>query len=431
MSGFDFFPYKNDKLFCEEVPLQAIAETHGTPVYVYSHSFLVEQVKKFDQAFSTKHLICFSMKANSNSAILKTFVNLGCGIDVVTGGELERALRVNCDPAKIVFSGVGKTKSEIQRALQVGILQFNVESEEELSQIEGCAKESGKKAPVALRVNPDVDPKTHAYIATGMKKSKFGISHKKVVSIYQRIVDSPFLQGVGIDCHIGSQLTELNPFVEAACKVADLVGELDKKGISIRNVDLGGGLGIRYKDENPPEVTEYAKALEAVFGNRYCLIFEPGRFLVGNSAGLVTSVIYNKEGETKSFVVVDAASNDLMRPSLYGAYHAVLPVVRNSIRGEAVVDVVGPICETGDFLATGISLQKMKSGELLTLMSAGAYGYSMSSNYNSRPRVPEVLVKGKEHFLIRERESLEDLMRGEKIPDFLHVGEGNYSEQET
>lgn len=416
-----FFNYKNQTLHCEEVDVSKLAKEFGTPLYVYSHGALKNQFQLFDAAFKDhNYLICFSMKANSNGAILKTFVNLGGGIDVVSGGELFRALKAGCPPSRIVFSGVGKSCEEMKQALNAGILQFNVESIAEINTLNEVAKSLGKKAPVALRVNPDVDPKTHAYISTGLKKSKFGISHEKTVALYEQMAEMSHLEIVGIDCHIGSQLTTVEPFVEALEKVLSLTCVLTKKGIKLKHLDLGGGLGITYHDEKPPHPSDYAKALLGELKNfDLKLIFEPGRFLVGNTAILVSQVLYNKERDHKSFVIVDAASNDLMRPSLYDAYHGIVPVKTNEGRKEIKADVVGPICETGDFLAKDRSIPVFESGELMAFNSVGAYGFSMSSTYNSRPRAAEVLVSGNQYALIREREKMEDLIRGEKIPDFV------------
>ncbi|OGQ08766.1 MAG: diaminopimelate decarboxylase [Deltaproteobacteria bacterium RIFCSPLOWO2_12_FULL_40_28] len=416
-----FFNYKNQILHCEDVNIPKLAHEFGTPLYVYSHGALKNQFQLFDTAFKEHdHLICFSMKANSNGSILKTFVNLGGGIDVVTGGELFRALKAGCAPKRIVFSGVGKSREEMKQALNAGILQFNVESIAEMNTLNEVAKSLDKKAPVALRVNPDVDPQTHAYISTGLKESKFGISHEKTAALYEQMVKMSHLEIVGIACHIGSQLTTVEPFVEALRKILSLVEVITKKGIKLKYLDLGGGLGITYHNEKPPHPQQYAQALLGEL--KHCdlkLIFEPGRFLVGNTAILVSQVLYNKERDSKSFVIVDAASNDLMRPALYDAYHGIVPVKTNEGRKEIKADVVGPICETGDFLAKDRVIPIFESGELMAFNSAGAYGFSMSSTYNSRPKAAEVLVSGNQYALIREREKMEDLIRGEKIPDFV------------
>lgn len=417
----NYFHYKNNHLHCESTPLENISKKIGTPFYVYSYGALKEPFESMDKAFGDlEHLICYSMKANSNAAILKTFINLGSGIDVVTGGELYRALKAGCDPQKIVFSGVGKSEGEIKEALISGILQFNVESEAELELIQKIARDLNKKAPIALRVNPDVDPKTHPYIATGLKKSKFGIPHQEALSLYQKASQMSFIEIVGIDCHIGSQLTQTSPFVEALSRVKEIVSQLKKNGIELKNCDIGGGLGITYNQETPPRVEDYAKAVKGVVKNlNLQIILEPGRFLVGNAGALITQVLYNKQGEVNHFTIVDAASNDLMRPSLYDAYHEIKPIKQNEKPAMIETNVVGPICENGDFLAKDRKIQASKSGDLLALMSAGAYGFSMSSTYNSRPRCAEVMVKGSEWFIIREREIFQDLIKGEKIPEFL------------
>lgn len=414
------FEYKNEQLYCEEIPLEKLAQDYKTPLYVYSYNALKTQFQRFDEAFNgVDHLICFSMKANSNKAVLKTFINLGSGIDVVSGGELKRALDAGCPAGKIVFSGVGKTDEEITQAIHAGILQFNVESREELTAINEVAKGLQKKAPIALRVNPDVDPKTHPYISTGFKKAKFGIAHNEAVEIYQSALAMEGIEIVGIDCHIGSQLTTVEPFVEALNRVKDLLATLKSEGIEIRNLDLGGGLGIVYENETPPTPEVYAQAIKDHLKGIDCrLILEPGRFLTGNSGVLLTQVIFNKVGQAKNFIIVDAASNDLMRPSLYGAYHLIQPLKRVPHK-EIVADIVGPICESGDFFAQDRKIQSVGRGEYLAIMSTGAYGHSMASTYNSRPRPTEVLVNGKAAHVIRERDELEDIYKREKVPAFL------------
>ncbi|MBI2340192.1 MAG: diaminopimelate decarboxylase [Deltaproteobacteria bacterium] len=416
-----YFTYIDNVLHCENLAVGEIAQKFGTPVYIYSYRALKETFEHFDAAFGgADHLVCYSMKANSCRAILKTFIRAGSGIDVVSGGELERALQAGCDPKKIVFSGVGKSSVEIEAALKAGILQFNVESEEELANINRIALGLNKRAPVALRVNPDVDPKTHAYISTGLKKSKFGVCHDNAVEVYAKASAMRGIEIVGIDCHIGSQLIEVAPFVEAVRKIKELIRQIRGAGISLKHLDIGGGLGITYKDETPPTAEEYASAIKKEIQDlNLKLILEPGRFLVGNAGILVTRVLYNKEHASKKFVVVDAGTNDLMRPALYDAYHKIEPLHVEAKRDKIHADVVGPVCETGDFFAVERPLQTMLPGEYLAIMSAGAYGYSMSSNYNSRPQPAEVMVNGKEFFVINERESLEDIVRGEKVPDFL------------
>jgi len=415
-----YFHYRDGDLYCEEVSIAAIADRVGTPFYLYSYRTLERHFKAFDSAFEkVRHLVCYSVKANSNVALLRIFVNLGAGLDVVSGGELFRALKSEVDPKKVVFSGVGKTEEEIEYALNSGILMFNVESSQELAHIDEIAGRMGKRAPVAIRVNPDIDPKTHPYVSTGLKENKFGIDFNLALKEYTFAKGLPHLEIVGVDCHIGSQLIELQPFVEALRRLKELVRALGERGIGIQYLDLGGGLGITYKDEVPPHPTEYAEAIvEEVSDLDYTLIFEPGRVIVGNAGILVSRVLYTKETGEKNFVIIDAGMNDLIRPSLYGSFQGILPVTKGG-EGEIVADVVGPICESGDFMARNRRMPKFKPGDLVAVMSAGAYGFSMSSNYNSRPRVCEVLAHGDEFHLIRERETYDDLVRGEKIPDFL------------
>jgi diaminopimelate decarboxylase len=415
-----YFQYKDGDLHCEEIPIAAIADSVGTPFYLYSHKTLVRHFKAFDSPFEkVRHLVCYSVKANSNLALLRIFVNLGAGLDVVSGGELFRALKSGVDPKKVVFSGVGKTREEIEYGLNSGILMFNAESSQELALIDEIAGRLGTKAPVAIRINPDIDPKTHPYIATGLRENKFGIDFNLSMKEYIFANGLPHIEIIGVDCHIGSQLIELQPFVEALRKVKELIHALDQRGVEIQYLDLGGGLGITYKDEVPPHPTEYAKAIvEEASDLDYTLILEPGRVIVGNAGILVSRVLYTKETGQKNFVIIDAGMNDLIRPSLYGSFQGILPVTKRD--GEEIVaDVVGPICESGDFIAKNRRMPKFNPGELVAVMSAGAYGFSMSSNYNARPRVCEVLARGNRFHLIRERENLEDLIRGEKIPDFL------------
>ena len=414
------FHYKDGELWCESVPLAEVAEKVGTPCYVYSYSTLQRHFRVMDEAFSAfPHLVCFAVKANSNIAVLRALVKEGSGMDIVSGGELFRALRAGASPEKIVFAGVGKTPQEMEYALRVGILMFNVESDQELETLQEVACRLGVQAPVALRVNPDVDPKTHPYISTGLKKSKFGIAISEAVKEYEIAARLSCIQVKGVHCHIGSQITQVAPFVEALGRVLDLVDELRSMGMEISYVDMGGGLGIQYKDETPPPPRELAKAIEPLLANRgVTLILEPGRVIAGNAGILLTKVLYLKRGEEKNFVVVDAAMNDLARPSLYGAYHNILPL-KESPAGDLVADVVGPICESGDFLAKDRELPLLQQGDLLAVMSAGAYGFTMSSNYNSRPRAAEVMVKHDEFWVVRERESYEHLIRGERIPSFL------------
>ncbi len=415
-----FFQYRDNRLYCEEIPVDAISKEVETPFYLYSYRTVERHFSVFDSAFqSIPHLVCYSLKANSNIALIRIFERLGSGADVVSGGELFRALKAGISPSKVVFSGIGKASQEIEYALENRILMFNVESPQELTAIDEEAGQIGVRAPVALRINPDVDPKTHPHISTGLRENKFGIEFGQALSLYRQASQLRNLEIVGIDCHIGSQLIEVGPFVEALRKLKKLIATLERQGIGIRYMDLGGGLGITYHHEEPPHPSEYAEAiLEETEGLDVTLIFEPGRVIVGNAGILVTRVLYTKETSQKFFVIVDAGMNDLIRPALYGAFQAILPVNRAGGR-EIVADVVGPICESGDFLAKGRTIIEPKPGDLLAIMSAGAYGFSMSSNYNSRARVSEVLVKGNTSFVIRERETYEDLIRGEQIPDFL------------
>lgn len=419
------FTYRGDELYCEDVRLADIAAGVGTPTYVYSHATLTRHFRVFDDAFAARrHLVCFSVKACSNLAVLRSLFALGAGADIVSAGELFRALRAGCDPGKIVFSGVGKRDDEIEHALETDILQFNVESHGELLAIDRVAGRIGRRARVALRVNPDVDAETHPYVATGLKKNKFGISVDAARAEYRLARALANVTVTGIDCHIGSQLTKTGPFRDAIGRVAALARELVDDGVPLSLVDIGGGLGIPYQDEgeDPPTPAEYARAIaEAVTpfdGLGLTLVCEPGRVVVGNAGVLLTRVLYEKQGEIKHFTIVDAGMNDLVRPSLYGSYHALRPLARRD-GGDLVTDVVGPICETGDFLARDRKMRRAEAGELLAVMSAGAYGFSMSSNYNSRPRAAEVLVKGDRFAVVRRREELEDLVRGEEIPAWL------------
>ena len=416
----DRFTYRNDEMYCEDVPLREIVDAVGTPAYVYSLAQLRDAFLSFDQAFAaSRHLVCFSVKANSNLAVLRAFVNEGSGFDIVSGGELFRVLKAGADPGKVVFSGVGKTREEMEYALRSGILMFNVESEQEMEALNEVAGSMGVTARVSFRINPDVDPQTHPYISTGMKKSKFGIAIDPAAEAYRRAIALPNLDVVGVDCHIGSQLTSTSPFADAAERVRAFIEVLQGEGADIRYVDLGGGLGIRYDDEEPPDPGDYAKALmEGVRGLDVTLVLEPGRSMVGNAGILLTRVLYLKRTEAKNFVVVDGAMNDLIRPSLYGAFQGLRPVDRREAE-PMTADVVGPICESGDFLAQDRDIQPPEPGDLMAVMSAGAYGFTMASNYNTRPRAAEVLVDGNEFAVIRERETLEGLVAGEKIPASL------------
>jgi diaminopimelate decarboxylase len=415
------FHYVNDELYCENVSITEICRDLGTPIFVYSRETLERHFRVFQEPFeSVDHLICYSMKACSNLTILRIFGNLGAGVDIVSGGELYRALKAGIDPSRVVYSGVGKKASEMDEALTADILMFNIESEEELDLLNQRAQALGKCARIALRVNPDVDPLTHPYISTGLKKNKFGIDVEKAVGLYRKALDMNGIEPVGVDCHIGSQLTELSPFLEAVDRIKELIEILRSDGVKVRYLDIGGGLGIPYDEEEPPPPAAYGEAiLERLADMHVKLIMEPGRLLVGNAGIMVTRVLYQKQGPTKNFVIVDAAMNDLIRPSLYKAYHSVQKVSRKAKttpRERITADLVGPICESGDFLAQSRDMEAVESGELLALMSAGAYGFAMSSNYNSRPRAAEVLVDGDKYFVIRDRESYEDLIRGERIP---------------
>jgi len=415
------FHYRNDVLHCEDVALPAVAEAVGTPFYLYSAATLRRHFTAFDSAFAgVPHITCFAVKSCSNIAILRLFADLGGGADIVSGGELFRAIRAGVAPGRIVYSGVGKSAGEIRSALEAGILMLNVESEQELALIQQVAAALGCKAPVSFRVNPDVDPKTHAYISTGLAKNKFGIPIDDALRVYQEAARLPNIEIKGVSCHIGSQLTQVSPFVESLAKVKNFLTRLAGEGITVSCLDLGGGLGIRYNEEEPPLPEEYGRAIRQELAGLDCtLILEPGRVLVGNAGVLVTRVLYTKQGK-KKFLIVDAGMNDLARPSLYDSYHAIKTVQRSD-RELVVADVVGPICESGDFLARERELPAAEAGDLLAVMSAGAYGFSMSSNYNSRPRVAEVLVHQDAFHVIRARESYEDLVRGESIPEFLQA----------
>jgi len=414
------FHYQNGELYCENAPVDRIARKVGTPFYLYSHATLSHHYRVFDAAFAGfSHIICFAVKANANLAVLSLFAGLGGGADIVSGGELHRALQAGVDPQKIVYSGVGKKPEEIKFALKSGILLFNLESSQELGEINRIAGRLGVKAPVALRINPDIDPQTHPYISTGLKKNKFGIHIERAIQDYRHAQELPHLEVKGAACHIGSQITELGPFIDALKRLKKLINRLDKEGIPIQYLDLGGGLGIRYDQEEPPHPSEYGEALiKELKGLKCTLILEPGRVLVGNAGILVTRVLYTKEGEGKHFIIVDAGMNDLARPSLYGSYHALRPVVERP-RPQVKASLVGPICESGDFLAKDRKMPAFQPGELVAVMSAGAYGFSMSSNYNARPRVAEILVKDDEFYVIRKRETYRQLIWGERIPDIL------------
>ncbi len=409
------FTLKNNVLHAENVALNSIANAFGTPCYVYSKSALIKAFANFSAGFKEcNHLVCFAVKSNPNLAILNLFASLGAGFDIVSGGELARVLAAGGDPKKIVFSGVGKTETEMQAALNTGIFCFNVESASELSRLNKVAGMMGKVAPVSLRVNPNVDAKTHPYISTGLKNNKFGVAYEDALDIYLQAAAMPNIAIHGVDCHIGSQITELSPFLDAFDRVLVLADALEKNGIHIQHIDAGGGIGICYNDETPPEFTAYATAMRAKLGSRnVMLVFEPGRALVGNAGVLLTKVEYLKPTESKNFAIVDAAMNDLMRPALYDAYHDIKPLQPRD--ADAVsYEIVGPVCESGDFLGHDRALA-LNEGDLLAIMSAGAYGMSMASNYNTRPRAAEVMVDGDQTHLIREREKIADLFALEKI----------------
>ena len=417
----DYFKYKEARLRAEDVDISANIDKWGTPCYVYSRATIERHWKAFDSALGKQsHLVCYAVKANSNLAVLNVLARLGSGFDIVSMGELERVLRAGGSADKIVFSGVGKTAEEMARALDVGIRCFNVESQAELELLEQVAAGKGVQAPVSLRVNPDVDAKTHPYISTGLKDNKFGIAIDDAMAVYQIIADSDHLKVMGVDCHIGSQLTEITPFVDALDRVLALVDRLAEINIELHHLDLGGGLGIRYQNENPPLPEEQIAALlQRLAGRKFEILIEPGRAIVGNAGILLTQVLYLKHNEEKNFAVVDAAMNDLMRPALYQAWMSIEPVVMHSASEQVlskVYDVVGPICETGDFLGKERELA-IESGDLLVVRSAGAYGFSMSSNYNSRPRVAEIMVDGDKFQIIRQRETIEQLFAHESVLD--------------
>jgi len=412
----DHFAYRNSELCCEQVGLRALAADAGTPAYVYSKAALLESYTAYDRAFApVPHLICYAVKANSNLAILGTLARAGAGADIVSGGELFRALRAGIPAKKIIFSGVGKTREEMREALKAEILMFNVESLGELRALDEVAREMGVRAPVALRVNPDVDPQTHPYIATGLKTSKFGIPIAQALEAYREAASLEGLEVVGADMHIGSQLTKASPFADAVARLTALVKTLRERAIEVRMIDVGGGLGIRYRDDAPPTHGEYATVLlPALRELGVTVLLEPGRSIVGNAGILLTRVLYRKDTGDKKFVVVDAGMNDLIRPALYDSYHEIRPVDETRLGGPMEnVDVVGPVCESGDFLAKDRELAASEEGDLLAVMSAGAYGFVMASNYNTRPRAVEVLVDGDRYTIVRRRETYEDLVAGE------------------
>ncbi|MDP2166958.1 MAG: diaminopimelate decarboxylase [Thermodesulfovibrionales bacterium] len=411
------FNYKGSELYAEGVRVRLLAEKYGTPLYVYSAGTLLAHLNAYKEAFDGfPNIICYALKANSNIAVLRLLGRHGSGADIVSGGELFRALKAGIPAKKIVYAGVGKTEEEIRYALGSGILMFNVESGEELREIDRVAGAIGKKAPIALRVNPDIDPETHPYIATGLRKHKFGIPIDDALQFYRLAASLKNIKIMGVHKHIGSQITKVGPYVDALKKTLLLVDRLKESGINIRYLDMGGGLGIPYDTETPPNPKELAGRILPLLKGRtnLTLIAEPGRSIAGNAGILVSKALYLKKTAEKEFLIVDAGMNDLLRPSLYGAYHRIVPAVKGR-RKKSVQDVVGPICESGDFLAQDRELQRVHAGEYIAVMSAGAYGFSMGSNYNSRPRPAEVLVRGDRHFLIRKREEYEDLIEGERF----------------
>jgi diaminopimelate decarboxylase len=412
----DHFEYRDGELHAEDVPLADIARRHGTPTYIYSRATLSRHYHAFDHALAgMDHLVCYAVKANSSLAVLQVLARLGAGFDIVSGGELVRVLKAGGDPRKVVFSGVGKTAAEMRQALVAGIHCFNVESADELTRLNDIALALKKRAAVALRVNPDVDPKTHPYISTGLKQNKFGVEIADAERLYVQARDLPGIEVHGVACHIGSQLQDLAPFLAALDRVLALVDRLQAQGIALAHLDIGGGLGVRYDDENPPSPAQLASAVrERLAGRRLKLMMEPGRAIAGNAGVLLTRVEYLKPGAEKSFAIVDAAMNDLLRPALYDAFHAILPVTEKSGAQLRTYDVVGPICESGDWLGRDRALA-LTAGDLLAIRTAGAYAFAMSSNYNTRPRAAEVMVDGKTIHLVRERESLDDLLRGEAL----------------
>jgi len=408
------FQYKGRQLYCEEVPVREIAEKLGTPLYIYSCKTIENHYKVFDSAFNrVPHIVSYSVKANSNLAILRMLFSYGCGADVVSGGELYRALHAGVNPKKVVFSGVGKTVEEMKMAIEAGILMFNVESDQEMRLLNDIAGKMRTRAPVSLRVNPNIDAGTHPYISTGLKENKFGIPIEMSLRVYREARSLKHLDVIGIDCHIGSQITDLAPFVSALRTMKKLLRNLRKEKCNARYLDVGGGLGISYNNETPPNPRDYAEALIGGLGDEdITLILEPGRVLMGNAGILVSRVLYAKHTPSKKFIIVDTGMNDLLRPSLYNSYQEILPVERSG-RSKITADIVGPICESTDFIARKRKVPVLKPGELIAIMSAGAYGFTMSSNYNSRPRAAEVLVKGDNYSVIRKRESYRDLVRGE------------------
>lgn len=417
-----YFEYKKGQLYCEKVPVAEIADAVGTPFYVYSYRTFERHFRVLNNAFKKiPHITCYSCKANESSAILRMTARFGGGADIVSGGELYKALHAGIPAGRIVFSGAGKTEEELRSAIRANILMINIESEGELQAVSRLARTMKRDVPVSIRVNPEIDPRTHPYITTGLKKNKFGVLWKDAQRLYREMKKERFLVPVGISSHIGSQILELTPFVEAVRSLKSMIRQLKGDGIAVRMVDIGGGLGITYKDELPPHPEEYAGVMEKELeGMGLMLILEPGRVLVGNSGIFIAKLLYIKKIPGKTFYIVDGAMNDLVRPAFYGAYHEIMPVKKG--RGDTIkVDIVGPVCESGDFFAKDRPIASVKDGELLAVLGAGAYGFSMSSNYNARRRVAEVLVKDREFYVIRKRETLRDLMRGESVPPFLNA----------
>jgi diaminopimelate decarboxylase len=411
----DYFSYQNDSLFAEDCDVAKLAKTHGTPLYIYSRATLERHWHAFNNAVADHpHLICYAVKANSNLAVLNVLARLGSGFDIVSGGELSRVLQAGGDPKKVVFSGVGKTVAEMEQALNIGIYCFNVESSAELEQLNDVAGRLGKVAPVSLRINPDVDAGTHPYISTGLKENKFGIAMDEADTVFARAAELAHLHVKGVDCHIGSQLTEIKPFLDAMDRMLALIDRLGEQGIKIEHFDVGGGLGVTYNSETPPHPDKYAAALlDRLNGRKLTLIFEPGRAIAANAGIFVTQVLYLKENSDKRFAIVDGAMNDLIRPALYSAWQNIIPVQQNDAPTFAY-DIVGPVCETGDFLGKDRQLA-VKVGDLLAVRSSGAYGFVMASNYNSRPRVAEIMVDGSDDFVVRQRETLQQLWQGEYL----------------
>lgn len=411
----EYFPYRDGKLYAENVAVSEIADTYGTPCYIYSRAALEAAFGEYRQALADcDHLVCYAVKANSNLAVLNVLARLGAGFDIVSAGELERVVAAGGEPGKIVFSGVAKKPGEMARALQLGIHCFNLESAAELEVLNRVAGELGMVAPVSVRVNPDVDAKTHPYISTGLRENKFGVTMEEALQVYQRAAALSHIEVIGLDCHIGSQLTQLSPFLDALRRLLQLIDTLTGIGIGIRHLDLGGGLGVRYRDETPPSISDYIAAIRRELGTRKLkLMFEPGRSIAANAGLLVTRVEYLKPTPLHNFALVDAAMNDMIRPALYQAWLDIQPVERHDHAPKLSWDVVGPVCETGDFLGKDRELS-LEQGDLLALFGAGAYGFSMSSNYNSRGRAPELMVDGDRVHLVRERETIADIMRTER-----------------